>query len=146
MGVSRAFGRAATTSRMPTPLPERRDFVELLRLILNKRPCGATRIRIAMATNLPMAARPTPTPPGNEPDLRLSDVPLEEVVELVRIDLPQDELEPLLERGVLPGCRLCPVRRSPFGDPVVLVDGSLLALRRELAGCLCVRRAAGRSH
>ena len=96
-----------------------------------------------MATNLPMAAHAAR---ASEPELRLIDVPLEEVVELVRIDLPHDEVEPLLERGVLPGCRLCPVRRSPFGDPVVLVDGSLLALRRELAGCLCVRRAAGRPH
>lgn len=76
-------------------------------------------------------------------DLRLADVPLRQAVELVRIDLPHDELEPLLERGVLPGCELCPVRRSPSGDPIVTVDGTLLALRREMAGCLCVRiRAA----
>lgn len=80
--------------------------------------------------------------PEPEPttELRLTDVPLREVVELVRIDLPSDELEPLLERGVLPGCLLCPLRYSPAGDPIVRVDGSLLALRRELAGCLCVRR------
>ena len=75
------------------------------------------------------------------PELRLADIPLQETVELVRIDLPADQMEPLLERGVLPGCRLCPVRRSPAGDPIVMVDGSLLAIRREMAGCLCVRRA-----
>ncbi len=74
-------------------------------------------------------------------ELRLADIPLRETVELVRIDLPPDQLEPLLERGVLPGCQLCPVRRSPAGDPIVMVDGSLLAIRREMAGCLCVRRA-----
>jgi len=79
-------------------------------------------------------------------ELRLVDVPLMQVVELVRIDLPEDQLEPLLERGVLPGCRLCPIRRSPFGDPIVRVDGSLLALRREMAGCLCVRRIADGPH
>lgn len=73
------------------------------------------------------------------PELFLADVPLRQTVELVRIDLPAEELEPLLERGILPGCLLCPVRRSPFGDPVLLVDGSLIALRREMAGCLCVR-------
>lgn len=78
--------------------------------------------------------------PAPEAELRLTDVPLREVVELVRIDLPADELEPLLERGVLPGCLLCPLRYSPAGDPIVRVDGSLLALRRETAGCLCVRR------
>jgi Fe2+ transport system protein FeoA len=78
---------------------------------------------------------------GSHEELRLADIPLRETVELVRIDLPPDEMEPLLERGVLPGCQLCPVRRSPAGDPIVMVDGSLLAIRREMAGCLCVRRA-----
>ena len=87
---------------------------------------------------------PSPSPlasptPGDE--LRLGDVPLREEVELVRIDLPADQAEPLMERGVLPGCRLCPVRRSPFGDPIISVDGALLALRREMAHCLCVRPA-----
>lgn len=72
---------------------------------------------------------------------RLVDVPLREVVELVRIDLPADQMEPLLERGVLPGCQLCPVRRSPSGDPIVMVEGTLLAIRQEVARCLCVRRA-----
>jgi len=85
----------------------------------------------------------TGSAPAEEVELRLADVPLRQAVELVRIDLPHDELEPLLERGVLPGCELCPIRRSPSGDPIVTVDGTLLALRREMAGCLCVRiRAA----
>ncbi|MGH7447562.1 MAG: FeoA family protein [Longimicrobiales bacterium] len=74
-------------------------------------------------------------------DLRLAEIPLREMVELVRIDLPSDEMEPLLELGLMPGCQVCPVRRSLFGDPVLLVDGALIALRREMAGCLCVRRA-----
>lgn len=72
-------------------------------------------------------------------DLRLGDIPLKQTVELTHIDLPAEEMEPLLERGVLPGCRICPVRSSPSGDPIVSVDGSLLALRRETAACLCVR-------
>lgn len=72
-------------------------------------------------------------------ELRLGDIPLRQEVELVSIDLPADQAEPLLERGVLPGCRICPVRSSPGGDPIVSVDGSLLALRRETADCLCVR-------
>lgn len=80
-----------------------------------------------------------------EPDLRLADIALREVVELIRIDLPPDQMEPLLERGVLPGCQLCPVRRSPSGDPIVSVDGTLLALRKEMAGCLCVRLAGRRA-
>ncbi len=73
------------------------------------------------------------------PDLRLGDIPLRQEVELVSIDLPADQAEPLLERGVLPGCKICPVRSSPGGDPIVSVDGSLLAIRRETAACLCVR-------
>lgn len=72
-------------------------------------------------------------------ELRLGDVPLRQEVELVSIDLPADQAEPLLERGVLPGCRICPVGSSPGGDPIVSVDGSLFALRRETAACLCVR-------
>lgn len=74
-------------------------------------------------------------------DLRLTDIPHGQEVELTHIDLPADELEALLERGVLPGCRICPVRRSPFGDPIVQVEGTLLALRREMACRLCVRWA-----
>jgi len=71
--------------------------------------------------------------------LRLPSIPLRQTVELVHIDLPAELAEPLLERGVLPGCRICPVRSSPSGDPIVSVDGTLLALRRETAQCLCVR-------
>lgn len=80
------------------------------------------------------------TPPENL-TLRLAHIPLGQTVELVSIDLPEDEHEPLLERGMLPGCRICPIRLSPFGDPIVEVEGTLLALRKETAGCLCVRLA-----
>ena len=77
--------------------------------------------------------------PLDSGDLRLGEIPLQQTVELVHIDLPADQAEPLLARGVLPGCRICPVRSSPSGDPIISVDGSLLALRREPAACLCVR-------
>jgi len=78
-------------------------------------------------------------------ELRLSQVALRDTVELLRLDLPDHAATPLMERGVLPGCRICPVRLTPSGDPVLLVDGTLLALRKEVASCLCVRRphAAG---
>ena len=72
-------------------------------------------------------------------ELRLGQVPLRQTVELVSIDLPAHQAEPLLERGILPGCRICPIRSSPAGDPVISIDGSLLALRKETAACLCVR-------
>jgi Fe2+ transport system protein FeoA len=76
---------------------------------------------------------------GGARDLRLGEIPLRQEVELVSIDLPAELAEPLLERGMLPGCRICPIRSSPGGDPIISVDGSLLALRRETADCLCVR-------
>ena len=74
-----------------------------------------------------------------EQHLRLPSIPLRQTVELVHIDLPAEQAEPLFERGLLPGCRICPVRSSPSGDPIVSIDGSLLALRKETADCLCVR-------
>jgi len=86
------------------------------------------------ATTLPRIADPV-VPTG----LRLGDIPLRQTVELTHIDLPTHEAEPLLERGLLPGCLICPVRSSPSGDPIISIDGSLLALRRETAACLCVR-------
>lgn len=86
-----------------------------------------------------MQSLPTVSDRQTADDIRLGDVPLLQEVELVSIDLPADQAEPLLERGVLPGCRICPVRSSPSGDPIVSVDGALLALRKETADCLCVR-------
>ena len=91
-----------------------------------------------------MASRPFGAD-GSDPTcerLCLMDIPLGEEVELEAMELPEGDVEALLERGMLPGCRLCMVRRSPFGDPVVQVEGTLLALRREMAGRLRVRRLA----
>ncbi len=80
-------------------------------------------------------------PPLPDPDARtLSDIPIDEEVVLVRIDLVDDDIESLLERGIVPGCKVCPVRHSPAGGPTVYrVDGHLVALRKEVASCLCVR-------
>lgn len=78
---------------------------------------------------------------GSKPDERmLADVPLEEEVVLVRLDVAGDDIEALLERGIVPGCTLCPIRHAPAGGPTVYrVDGDLVALRKETASCLCVR-------
>ncbi len=80
-----------------------------------------------------------PEPRLDGPDLRLADVALGERVSLVRFDMPQAKLEPLLERGILPGCDLCPIRRSPSGDPIIEIEGSVLAVRQEIAARLCVQ-------
>ena len=75
-------------------------------------------------------------------DRTLADVPLEEEVIVIRIDVAGEDVEPLLERGIVPGCKVCPVRYSPAGGPTIYrVDGHLIALRRETASCLCVRSA-----
>lgn len=71
-------------------------------------------------------------------DMQLRDVGLDQWVELVRFDLPEDQAEALMERGLLPGCRLCPLRLAPSGDPIIEVDGVVLALRREIAACIRV--------
>lgn len=81
-------------------------------------------------------------PTSRDADRKLVDVPLEEEVILVRIDVAGEDIEPLLERGIVPGCKVCPVRHSPAGGPIVYrVDGHLVALRKETASCLCVRSA-----
>jgi Fe2+ transport system protein FeoA len=43
---------------------------------------------------------------------------------------------------VVPGCSLCPLRRSPAGDPIYEIDGTVLAMRRETACCLLVKRSS----
>jgi len=76
----------------------------------------------------------------NKKERMLAEVPLEEEVVLVRTDLAGEDLAPLLERGLVPGCTLCPVRHAPAGHPTVyLVDGALVALRKATAPFLCVR-------
>ena len=111
-----------------------------------ERPCTFVEIQFqsqrdlfgAGITELPMHRSVTAEEQQSE-DLRLGDIPMQQEVELVSLDMPDELAEPLLERGVLPGCRICPVRSSPGGDPIVSINGSLLALRRETAACLCVK-------
>ena len=72
----------------------------------------------------------------------LADVPIDEEVVLVRMDVAGEDIVALLEQGIVPGCRLCPVRHAPAGGPTVYrVDDDLIALRRDTASCLCVRSA-----
>ena len=57
------------------------------------------------------------------------------------IDLPGEEARRLMELGFLPGTRITAGRSAPGGDPQVFqVDGSEIALRRETARRLKVRR------
>lgn len=72
------------------------------------------------------------------------DVATATEVELVHIDLTPEEAGPLLDRGIVPGCLLCRIGVSPFGDPVVSADGTCFALRKETARCLRVRALQAR--
>jgi Fe2+ transport system protein FeoA len=69
-------------------------------------------------------------------DLRKGDAAV-----LDRIDLPADDSRRLMELGFLPGTQVIAGCSAPGGDPRVFqVDGSEIALRRETARKLKVRR------
>lgn len=60
---------------------------------------------------------------------------------LERIDLPGEDARRLMELGFVPGTRVTAGLSAPGGDPQVFqVDGSEIALRRETARKLKVRR------
>ena len=60
---------------------------------------------------------------------------------LDRLDLPEDIARRLMELGFLPGNEIILGRRAPGGGPRVFrVDGSEVALRRETAAKMYVRR------
>jgi len=74
--------------------------------------------------------------PANLMDLRRGDTAI-----LDGIDLPVDDARRLMELGFLPGMPITAGRSAPGGDPQVFqVDGSEIALRRETARRLTVRR------
>ena len=125
----------ANTHRKHDPAGLCRPVVSCFPVLTRRRP----RIRLGdNGLRTILNNKPVPMP---EPIMMcLADCAMHEMVELVHIELPEDEAECLLERGVVPGCSLCAMRRSPAGDPIVRVDGMLLAVRREMAGCLYVRR------
>jgi ferrous iron transport protein A len=60
---------------------------------------------------------------------------------LDRIDLPDDTARRLMELGFVPGHLVSAAKSAPGGDPRVFrVDGSEVALRRETARHLRIRR------
>jgi len=60
---------------------------------------------------------------------------------LDRLDLPEDDARRLMELGFLPGHTITPGHSAPGGDPRVFrVDGSEVALRRDTARRLILRR------
>jgi ferrous iron transport protein A len=75
------------------------------------------------------------------PMLTLVDLRRGEVGVVDRLDLPPDDARRLMELGFLPGTRVTAGQSAPGGDPRVFqVDGSEIALRRETAMFLKIRR------
>ena len=73
--------------------------------------------------------------------LTLADLAMGQRCIIDRLDLPEDVARRLMELGFLPGHEVVPGRRAPGGGPRVFrVDGSEVALRRETAARLYVRR------
>ena len=72
----------------------------------------------------------------------LMDLNRGEAAILDRIDLPGDQARRLMELGFLPGATVTAGLCAPGGDPRVFqVDGSEIALRRETAKLLKVRKS-----
>ncbi len=91
-----------------------------------------TEIKMQLSVNCDQPA-PLPT---SLVDLRHGDAAI-----LEGIDLPAGDARRLMELGFLPGMQITAGRSAPGGDPRVFqVDGSEIALRRETARRLTVRR------
>ena len=74
--------------------------------------------------------------PATLVDLRRGDAAI-----LHEIDLPGEDARRLMELGFLPGTRITAGLSAPGGDPQVFqVDGSEIALRRETARRMKIRR------
>jgi ferrous iron transport protein A len=93
---------------------------------------GHTNIKMQLSVNCE-----SPKPPAASlVDLRRGDAAI-----LEGIDLPAEDARRLMELGFLPGTKITAGRSAPGGDPQVFqVDGSEIALRRETARRLTVRR------
>ena len=76
------------------------------------------------------------------PYLSLADLRQGEEAVLEGLDLPDDLSHRLMELGFLPGTVVTGGHSAPGGDPRVFrVDGSEIALRRETACCVRIRRS-----
>ena len=76
-----------------------------------------------------------------EPPATLVDLRRGEAAILDSIELPGEDARRLMELGFLPGMQITAGLSAPGGDPRVFqVDGSEVALRRETARQLKVRR------
>jgi ferrous iron transport protein A len=85
--------------------------------------------------------RTTPGSSKHPSPLTLADLPTGQRCVIDRLDLPEDIARRLMELGFLPGNEVVPGRRAPGGGPRVFrVDGSEVALRKDTAARLYIRR------
>jgi Fe2+ transport system protein FeoA len=78
--------------------------------------------------------------PSTKPNRNLSDLALGESGILEDFDMPQSIAEHLMNLGFVPGLEILVARSGPGGNPrVYRVDGTEVALRRDLSRCIAVR-------
>ncbi len=77
--------------------------------------------------------------PTYKPNRALSDLALGESGILEDFDMPQTIAEHLMNLGFVPGLEIMVARSGPGGNPrVYRVDGTEVALRRDLSRCIAV--------
>jgi Fe2+ transport system protein FeoA len=80
------------------------------------------------------------TGPTTNPSATLSDLAIGESGILEDFDMPQNIAEHLMNLGFVPGLEVLVARTGPGGNPrVYRVDGTEVALRRDLSRCISVR-------
>jgi Fe2+ transport system protein FeoA len=78
--------------------------------------------------------------PANNPGHTLGDLAVGESGILEDFDMPQSIAEHLMNLGFVPGLEVLVTRSGPGGNPrVYRVDGTEVALRRDLSRCIAVR-------
>ena len=78
--------------------------------------------------------------PDSRPNRALSDLALGESGILEDFNMPQTIAEHLMNLGFVPGLEIMVARSGPGGNPrVYRVDGTEVALRRDLSRCIAVR-------
>jgi len=73
--------------------------------------------------------------------MALSELAVGEDGVVASLDLPDDVQYHLMHMGFVPEARVLALRRAPAGDPTVYaIDGIEIALRRDTAAAITVRR------
>lgn len=73
--------------------------------------------------------------------MALSELGIGQDAVVSRLDLPEEVQHHLMHMGFIPEARVKVLRRAPAGDPTVYaIDGLEIALRRDTAGSIRVRR------